>query len=300
MPNFNKIVIWGHKLHSHTHSYIHYAFFKAFKHMGYETIWHDDKDDVSNINFDNCLFFTEGQVDKKMPHNKNSKYILHNCDGKNYSDIEQINKLNIQFFHKDVLGYNLNKINSYTYVGDDAIYQPWATDLLPHEINLDEARNMNHGDCLWVGSYSPNDRTAFENNTELDPFFNAAKAHGIKVRHIDPWSAPISPEENRRLVNQAYVAPAINGIFQKNTYYVPCRIFKNISYGHLGITNNSFVNDMFDGKLVYDSDTSKLFQKVIEKKSQSTCLDEIKFLMNEVKTKHTFINRAQILLDFFA
>ena len=27
---FKQIVIWGHKLHSHTHSYIHYAFHKAF------------------------------------------------------------------------------------------------------------------------------------------------------------------------------------------------------------------------------------------------------------------------------
>ena len=28
---FDKIIIWGHKLHTHTHSYIHYGFYKAFK-----------------------------------------------------------------------------------------------------------------------------------------------------------------------------------------------------------------------------------------------------------------------------
>ena len=27
----NKIIIWGHPLHSHTHSYIHNGFFIAFK-----------------------------------------------------------------------------------------------------------------------------------------------------------------------------------------------------------------------------------------------------------------------------
>jgi hypothetical protein len=31
-----QIVIWGHKLHTHTHSYIHNAFFRAFQKMGYK------------------------------------------------------------------------------------------------------------------------------------------------------------------------------------------------------------------------------------------------------------------------
>ena len=30
-----QIVIWGHKLHSHTHSYIHNGFYIAFQKMGF-------------------------------------------------------------------------------------------------------------------------------------------------------------------------------------------------------------------------------------------------------------------------
>jgi len=30
----NKIIIWGHKLHSHTHSYIHSGYYEAFKKLG--------------------------------------------------------------------------------------------------------------------------------------------------------------------------------------------------------------------------------------------------------------------------
>ena len=33
-----KIIIWGYPLHSHTHSYIHAAFYKAFKYMNYDFI----------------------------------------------------------------------------------------------------------------------------------------------------------------------------------------------------------------------------------------------------------------------
>lgn len=299
--SFKQIVIWGYKPPmKHTHHSIHYGYYKAFKEMGYETLWLDNDSDISNINFDNSLFFTEHQVDDKLPHNKNSKYILHNCAGEDYADILPENKVSIQFFHKDVLGYETTKVNSYTYVGKDIIYQPWATDLLPREINIDEARNeKTNKECLWIGSYSPEDRSEFENNTELDPFFNECKDNGIRIKHIDPWYRPVSFEENRRLVNQAYLAPAINGAFQKRTYYVPCRIFKNISFGSLGITNNEFVNNMFDGRLIYSSDTKELFHKSIEKKNDPNVLNEIKDLMNEVKEKHTFINRAQVLLDFW-
>jgi len=67
LQSFEKVIIWGHKLHSHTHSYIHNAFYIAFKHMGYETYWFDDKDDVKKFDFSNSLFLTEGQVDKKIP-----------------------------------------------------------------------------------------------------------------------------------------------------------------------------------------------------------------------------------------
>ena len=205
---FNKVIIWGWKLHSHTHSYIHYGFYKAFKHMGYETLWLTDEDDVSNINFDNCLFLTEGQVDKKIPINKSSYYILHNCNGANYTEVDDQHKINLQFFSSEVFKYNLTKINTYTYVGSDVIQQPWATDLLPHEFSENDAHNeMNNRECLWIGSYSPNDRSEFENNTELDPFFNECRKNNIVVRHIDPWVRPCSPEENRRLVRQSFFGP---------------------------------------------------------------------------------------------
>jgi hypothetical protein len=299
MKSFNKVVIWGWKLHSHTHSYIHYGFYKAFKHLGYDTLWLDNADNVSGINFDNCLFLTEGQVDQNIPKNATSKYILHNCDGARYIDIDLRNRMCLQFFSKDVFKYRLARINDYTYTAHDALYQPWATDLLPNEFNENDAHNeMNNRECIWVGSYSPEDHTAFQNNTELDPFFNECKKNGIRVRVVDPWVKPCSPEENRTLVHNAFAAPAINGIHQKNTFYIPCRIFKNISYGHFGITNNEHVNTIFDGKLIYDTDPAALFHKMMAKKNSPTMIEELKYLINEVRTKHTYINRANSILEF--
>ena len=56
---FTKVIIWGHKLHSHTHSYIHESFYQAFKHLGYETHWVDNSDNVSSIDFSGALFITK-------------------------------------------------------------------------------------------------------------------------------------------------------------------------------------------------------------------------------------------------
>jgi hypothetical protein len=296
---YSKVIIWGHPIHSHTHSYIHYGFYKAFKHMGYETLWLTNDDDISNINFENCLFLTEGQVDDKMPKNKTSTYILHNVNGAKYTEIDNKHRINLQFFSTEAIRWKATKINDYTYMGSDVIYLPWATDLLPHEFSENDAHNeINNRECVWAGSYSPGDRSEYENNTELDPFFNECRKNNIRVRHIDPWVKPISPEENRNIIHNSFLAPAINGAFQKKTYYIPCRIFKNISYGHFGITNNSHVNAIFDNKLVYDSNTTILFQKAMEKKNDPHMIDELKFLINEVRNKHTYINRANAILDF--
>ena len=73
----SKVIIWGHKLHSHTHSYIHNSYFKAFKFLGYEVFWFDHNDDVSGFDFSNCIFFTEDQVKKGIPLRNDCKYIAH-------------------------------------------------------------------------------------------------------------------------------------------------------------------------------------------------------------------------------
>ena len=42
-------------------------------------------------------------------------------------------------------------------------------------------------------------------------------------------------------------------------------IFKNISYGQMGVTNSLRVYELFEGKIVYDPDTKELFRKACER-----------------------------------
>ena len=77
-----KVVLWGHNIHNgstHTHSWIHYAFVKAFKYLGIDTYWHDDTTDQTSFDYSNCFFITEGQVCDNIPLREDCLYVLHNC-----------------------------------------------------------------------------------------------------------------------------------------------------------------------------------------------------------------------------
>ena len=74
-----KIVIWGYPLHTHTHSYIHNSFKKAFEYLGHEVHWFHDGDYPEDFDYDDCVFLTEGFADKNIPLRETSTYFVHVC-----------------------------------------------------------------------------------------------------------------------------------------------------------------------------------------------------------------------------
>ncbi len=297
-----KVIIWGYPLNSHTHSYIHYAFKKGFEHLGFETLWLTDNDSIAGINFDDCLFIAASEQEKNIPLNKSSYYVLHNVDARRYYEfgckILLIQTHNIATIPKE--DETTERFNKYTLFKKNhdvnCLYMCWGTDLLPNQIDINNIKeHITSKYCLWIGTYGDS-KGEFQNGTELIPFFDECKKNNIEVKAINPWSNPVSFEENYKLVNKSYLSPSIQGPWQINNGYIPCRIFKNISYGHLGITNNINVDNIFDNTLIYDRDPIKLFYKSIEKRNSNTYIDEIKYQMNEVKTKHTYINRIEYIL----
>jgi len=76
-----KIVLWGHKLSSNTFAYVNYGFERAARHMGFQTRWLDDQD-VDYGDLRHSIFFTEGQVQNRIPIlNDDCFYVLHNVFG---------------------------------------------------------------------------------------------------------------------------------------------------------------------------------------------------------------------------
>ncbi|MCI5051720.1 MAG: hypothetical protein MRY21_01120 [Simkaniaceae bacterium] len=287
---FDQVVIWGHKLHSHTHSYIHEAFFRAFNHMGYKTLWLDDEDDQSLYNFKNSLFITEGQVDKKIPLRQDCVYVLHNCDDPKYKGI---NGCKLQVYTDDVLSRKTAKKIApciYYDLENKTLYMPWATDQLPNEIDTikKSIKGIERSNYVaWVGTICDGEHG---NIGQLEPFFKKSKREVAKKRGIEI-------AEHIDFIRNAYMAPTIVGKWQKEKGYIPCRIFKNISYGQMGITNSKRVAELFGDRIVYEESESKLFTAA-EKRMKSLKEEELFALMDFVRDNHTYVQRIETILDF--
>lgn len=293
--NIKQVVLWGHKLHSHTHSYIHAAYVKAFTYLGYKTLWLDNSDNISNIDFAGSLFITEGQVDDKIPKRQDCYYILHNTDGKKYDSIPNENKFVLQVYTDDVIkchkGIPIRADLLYYYSGD-CLFMPWGTDLLPYEIDENIKKVSNNeintkNQVIFVGS-------TIEPWDKVRDFCNR---NGIQYKEY----TSVSFDENIKLIQESLLAPAVQSTWQVDNSYIPCRIFKNISYGKMGMTNNATVLRMFCGKIIHSRDIDTLMQKGLDFENSDPLekKESIIDLMEFVRDNHTYLHRIKTMFWFF-
>lgn len=335
--NFNKIIIWGFPLHTHTHSYIHGGWYKAFQHLGYETHWfHDGSHPTAESGFDygNSLFITEGYADSKIPIISSSIYFVHICihPEKYLGKVARL--IEIRYLVDNIRDCNYEytldkskciKISDSTYYEKlqdngglrkyhnkptpmeyECVYTCWATDLLPFEIDINY-NNINklRDKCIyWCGSYDKH------NNPELHKFLDAAATTGVCVVFNNPWNNPLSYEKVQELTMKSYMSPDIRcsgdpnkiaigetGTCHKQIGYIPCRVFKAISYGLLGITNSHHVWELLDKKVIYNDDEKQLFFDALKEINNNELIKE---QMKIVKERHTYINRINDLLNILA
>ena len=261
--DIKKVVIWGHKLHTSTHSYIHGAWFKCFNYLNIETIWLDNNSNIKEINFDNSLFLTEGQVDNNMPININSYYILHNCwTLEKYKElIKKKRVIIINKFENIVRDFNYSlfkNLKLHYYKPDNIILSlPWATDLLPYEIdkNIDifDLKKIKK-EASFVGTVWKDANSKFISNVyEMSTFSKQCEENNIKYTLNKNntrygYQEEISYEENEKLTQNCLYCPALQMQWQVKHGYIPCRIFKNISYGGIPVTNNKEVYSLLEEK----------------------------------------------------
>ncbi len=135
----NKVIIWAHKLHTSTHSYVQNGYYRAFKKLGWETHWVDTTD-VDSVDVSNSVIFVEDSVKAGMPIRKDCKYITHHLPTQELVDqgipYENIIKLGNYLPQEEIH----EKVADLTYWDEStrSIYQCWGTDLLPDEIDTDD------------------------------------------------------------------------------------------------------------------------------------------------------------------
>ena len=306
MTEIKKVVIWGHKLHSHTHSYIHNAFYNAFQKLNYDTYWFDDSDDVSTHDFSNTFFITEHQVNKKIPCRSDCLYLSHYVDEGDYTGVPKENIIILKISNRDFVECDLGKNCKYKELnygekweyyskidGYNCLYMYWATDIFPEQIDENIKKSpiksnkvnfIGSPTNIWIEFYN----LCIQNNLE---FYHYGASFNINSNRN------MSIIQNEELTRTSFTAPALQDNMQVQKKYIPCRIFKNISYGKMGITNNLAVNELFDNRLIYDNNLNNLFQKMINFELNPDH-EKRKELMEYVRDHHTYLNRIKTIKHF--
>jgi len=233
LDEFDKVIVWGFPLDTHTHSYIHAMWVKVFKEaFGKSTFWFHDDDYPTDFDYNNCLFITEGYADYKIPIIETSTYfVLNAIVPEKYLDkktrLIEI-RFNVMEMHDCNNDFNLNdgthgsiihlsqetKYEKLTSNKDlhvskrghdvrdmnyECVYLYWATDLLPHEFNFDDINIPKENVIYYIGSPTV--------NSNYDCFKNICQQNNLQWISINPWENPVSFEEKKKLMQKSYLCP---------------------------------------------------------------------------------------------
>jgi len=325
MKKHKKFIIWGAKLDTgHTNGYVHAGMLRAAQAMGLDAYWLDNRDKVDEEFFDDAIIFTEQWLVFRfgtsvgLPLRKSSTYVVHFLGNKGPVEgnpgagmyLGKVGKLidyrfacgwgdgpspkedkNYNYTFKKEMYEPINNGHSF-YEKDsdyDKMYSFWATDLLPDEINYED-RFIKRAEP----KYAFFGGTVREDNAPyFYPFLRACQENKIQFIHNCPWQNPLPIDEIRKMVVNSYMAFEIRPPLHLANDYVPCRTFKNISYGHLALTNSKAVYNYFDGDVAFSEDTYELFEIA---KSKLEDKDMILRQMVNVKENHTYINRVKDII----
>jgi len=185
----------------------------------------------------------------------------------------------------------LEKINYFTYFDskNKALYQPWATNLVADQFDsfLDFDSSIN--EIFYVGTVWG------DNINEMEKFYNGCLNANKKLVFFNT----ASDEESKNLIRSSCVAPDVRAKHHLNVGYIPCRIFKNISYGKIPATNSKYVRDFFGLNLLpYSENLEDLVKCNIDFYTSKKAKDVFLFLSNEIKENHTFVTRINHILNF--
>lgn len=253
----NRIVVWGLRKKYHTHRHIHQAFYENALKLGYDAIWVEDEKKNQKLIQPGDLIIAAEPVGKMVP----EKFVLEDYHLPIRSDIfyclhgykkvftEKLNRSNylnlVVYRDHEFKKEDVEQWNPFTYFNKNTktLYQPWGTNLLVHEFKK-PVFNKNSF-VFWVGSIW-NDKDNHGNVKQIEELKNILQKNKLRFVHVKF----IPDFINSFLIRTSRIAPAIAGRSQVQENYLPCRVFKNISYGQLGITNVKKFEEIFGDAFV--------------------------------------------------
>lgn len=232
----NKLVVWGGLTGHESHRHIHRHFWDAARKMGWSSQLVDDQEQNRALLTPGTLVITADiygvNIGEAMP---GVQYVIHNFDGSHVlcQSAEPENLLRLQVWTNDAFGTQWGDFRAYDH-DSRILFQPWGTDLFAEEF-MDPVFNPYSNEVTFVGAIWADQYQGTElgNVKMIEDLQLLCADNSLKFVH----RTGISDKENMASVRSARLAPAFAGGWQVDHNYLPCRVFKNISYGVLGFTN---------------------------------------------------------------
>lgn len=256
---FNRLVVWGGRTGLESHRWIQRHFHQTAAKIGVPTVW---------VNDDTTFLLQPGDTviaadvwNKYLYYKPGVDYVLHNFsqDHPVMQQVDERNLLRLQVWTYDAFGEEWDTCRQFSKEGG-VLFQPWGTDLLAEEF-LDPIFNPMSREAVFVGAIWGDIRTGIElgNESAIDDLKAVLREHGLTFRHL----THVSDQENVDAVRSGRLAPAIAGGWQVQHGYIPCRVFKNVSYGTAMFTNVPQVNMMFGDAAVKGAAIGELISNVL-------------------------------------
>jgi len=299
----NKIILWGSLHGQSTHSYIYWALERAFADLGQDVYWFSDKKHPSPDSFDysDCVFIVDNQglTDRNCPVREDGIYFSYDefKDNKYEGNVKGLVNFRVaeyrQVFKEDERYVEIEKgvmFDTQAPESYNVIHVAWATNILPHEIDLDDVNEQRFNEYNFVGTvHCPR-----SNAPPLhQDFIEIVKNNGIEFNHYDPQKGKTEEPKNIELMQRSIFVPDFRPQEQKDNWYVPCRVMKAISYGCLTVSDAPYLQDFIDDSLLVSEDAQEMLELGMANKDN---IELILHQMEVVKRDHTYINRCKGLL----
>jgi hypothetical protein len=291
---YSNVVIWGLRNKDDTFRYIWRHFYDAFKALSIPVEWVDDDDKYRSLIKKNTLVLGVNVAGQQLPVVKGAYYCLHNFDGFRdlHDQIEATHNIRLQVYTNEAEAEGNHSWNQVTWFSkkERKLFQPWGTSVLPQHFGALPLLSVPI--VFWVGSIWNNKQNQ-GNIEEIKELKAALRRNNIRFKHMHH----VSESTNRKLVRISSMAPAIGGAWQVQNNYMPCRVFKNISYGMPIITNIAKFNTILKTPELISDNIGEIVENYY-KMSRSE-KNDILHQQQSVVMEHTYITKISNIVRAF-
>jgi hypothetical protein len=284
LRRFTSVVIWGLRTDlSNTHRHVYRHLHRVLKTLGIPNgVWCDDREENNNVVPKGSLVLSMNLACKHLRFRKGVSYAVLNVERSLFDDCPDYLMLRT---HGEVPidpeSERWGAVTAFDRKGR-TLHQASATDLLPEEFLLPTANQSNI--VNWVGSIW-NDQNNHGNVDNIHRLETLLAERGMQFIH----RPGASDEDNVRLMRESRIAPAIGGAIQTSRPYLSCRVWKNISYGQLCVTNLPHAKNAFGASAVVNLDIEAMLDEALAVPKKDY-LERTGQQQKTVAEGHTYLN----------